>query len=984
MRFFVLLLVLFLFSSVISSEPLSSYQSSTSVTALKGDLVFTNVDYQDPAKVAQWEKDLEGKRWFVDVCTNGYGKDALLDMRAEYIEWTKKKILVIHDDGVSMEPVETRWDTAYKNLVGAEDKINGAKADIIKIESAISSELAKPTKSQVNLNPQFTTEVTELDSGYIVTVHSDSEAQIKSDTGSVTIGPDSEAYVLLDKTASPKTVVGLNSGTVNLNTGGGSVVVVKHTIVVSPKTDYDVSRIGNRTVVCVNEGAVSVLNVDVNATRIYLVAGQCVELDDGVELSALSFSSSIKPLEVLSVRPKGAVFTPRPVVEVLFNVPVDSKTISGDSIVVKHDGASVDGSVSLDSSKKLVFIPNAPIDSGGYDVTVSTDIKNIYNRSLNGTVERNFSVSYDLNRRLKYSVSNPVLLNFTELTVVWNSGLNAATDVYVRRPLAKNTSNTLVELDSIEPKPAYMEKDDEGNTYAVWKLDRLSAKENKTFRIRYTILSYDINYFDFMDSGRVGEYDKTQREYAYYTRPEKDIESTNSQITSTASGIVRSENPLLKSQSIYGWMSSNIIYDNSYQQNGGALATFKAKTGVCHGYSTLYAALLRSQGVPAKYVSGWSLGENESRGLHAWVEVLVPGYGWIPTDPTWNYGSYGYFGFMDTIHVPLSATSGTGTATVYRWSGDTSVKDNTTIKFEVMPPEGLKDLTLRKLYYAITTAGASDKLYSQAKVIGSKTEYCNSTEPLLLIQDWIEGRDGNHSGVVLLDRACRESSECYLLSVRKIIDSVKSGYGKRNVSVVVRDFGQGNILTLKNVEHTISFSYGGEVIDNDQYTKLLESELTELEASRGNCEKSATIITKSHNRVRTGLEVMRFANELDSSDFIDLTYLNMTGVANITGFKFNYTAYNYTFGHMPTEQELTSYLTTILIGLGLVGFTGVIAVLIILAVLLMWLISLVHCLLRRNLNRNEKIKWIIILVLLNIIGTIIYVIKTNHKSNTGR
>ena len=60
------------------------------------------------------------------------------------------------------------------------------------------------------------------------------------------------------------------------------------------------------------------------------------------------------------------------------------------------------------------------------------------------------------------------------------------------------------------------------------------------------------------------------------------------------------------------------------------------RRGVCQDLAHLLIALVRRAGVPARYVSGWL--HDPSRGIpgesHAWVEVLVPGFGWHEVDPT--------------------------------------------------------------------------------------------------------------------------------------------------------------------------------------------------------------------------------------------------------------------------------------------------------------------------------------------------------------
>lgn len=55
-------------------------------------------------------------------------------------------------------------------------------------------------------------------------------------------------------------------------------------------------------------------------------------------------------------------------------------------------------------------------------------------------------------------------------------------------------------------------------------------------------------------------------------------------------------------------------------------------SGVCQDYSHILLALLRSRGLPCRYVTGMLLGEGAS---HAWVEVLEDSH-WLALDPTNN------------------------------------------------------------------------------------------------------------------------------------------------------------------------------------------------------------------------------------------------------------------------------------------------------------------------------------------------------------
>jgi transglutaminase-like putative cysteine protease len=65
--------------------------------------------------------------------------------------------------------------------------------------------------------------------------------------------------------------------------------------------------------------------------------------------------------------------------------------------------------------------------------------------------------------------------------------------------------------------------------------------------------------------------------------------------------------------------------------------TLHLGTGSCRDFTVLYIAMARSLGVAARFVSGYCYQNNETtHALHAWVEVYVPGAGWLGFDPTLN------------------------------------------------------------------------------------------------------------------------------------------------------------------------------------------------------------------------------------------------------------------------------------------------------------------------------------------------------------
>ncbi len=73
----------------------------------------------------------------------------------------------------------------------------------------------------------------------------------------------------------------------------------------------------------------------------------------------------------------------------------------------------------------------------------------------------------------------------------------------------------------------------------------------------------------------------------------------------------------------------------------GPLETLDRGCGSCRDFAVLFAEANRTLGFGARLVSGYlydpsndRLGSAGSGSTHAWVEVFVPGAGWIPFDPT--------------------------------------------------------------------------------------------------------------------------------------------------------------------------------------------------------------------------------------------------------------------------------------------------------------------------------------------------------------
>lgn len=80
--------------------------------------------------------------------------------------------------------------------------------------------------------------------------------------------------------------------------------------------------------------------------------------------------------------------------------------------------------------------------------------------------------------------------------------------------------------------------------------------------------------------------------------------------------------------------------------------TFAAGEGSCRDLSWMMIHMLRMQGLGARFVSGYAYNPeiDEGHELHAWVEVYLPGAGWLGVDPSLGL-------FADQYYIPLACSA---------------------------------------------------------------------------------------------------------------------------------------------------------------------------------------------------------------------------------------------------------------------------------------------------------------------------------------
>ncbi len=134
---------------------------------------------------------------------------------------------------------------------------------------------------------------------------------------------------------------------------------------------------------------------------------------------------------------------------------------------------------------------------------------------------------------------------------------------------------------------------------------------------------------------------------------------------------------LAKAKAIYDWICVNMYRDPQTRGCGkGDVCTLLSRPGgKCADISSVFVALARAAGVPARDTFGLRQGKESGQDIttwyHCWAEFFLPGYGWVPVDPadvrkkmlvehlnledprTADYRNY-FWGGIDASRVALS------------------------------------------------------------------------------------------------------------------------------------------------------------------------------------------------------------------------------------------------------------------------------------------------------------------------------------------
>lgn len=182
---------------------------------------------------------------------------------------------------------------------------------------------------------------------------------------------------------------------------------------------------------------------------------------------------------------------------------------------------------------------------------------------------------------------------------------------------------------STEPSRVF---NNNGSHYAEFVFPRPPTKFNLKINVKAVLFRYDLFTTQKKYRQNPPPQDPNMR-IGDFLKHEKYIEKDNPQIQQIAESIKGQTREILV-EKLYEYVTNNMEYVN-YNQELGAVKAARKKRGACTEYSDLFVALCRAKGIPARVVKGY-VTEPVYSPQHAWAEVHLQKYGWVPFDLTYG------------------------------------------------------------------------------------------------------------------------------------------------------------------------------------------------------------------------------------------------------------------------------------------------------------------------------------------------------------
>ena len=175
-----------------------------------------------------------------------------------------------------------------------------------------------------------------------------------------------------------------------------------------------------------------------------------------------------------------------------------------------------------------------------------------------------------------------------------------------------------------------------GNNYIVFDLDRAGVSRLSTdgLEVVFGITRYQHRP---LESSWRQDHTESEEQVQKYLAPNS-LVPINGRIADEAKRVAgHMKSRFAQSKVLYEHIVKTVSYDKrgSGWGRGDALYACDVRKGNCTDFHSLFIGELRSLGIPARFVIGFSIPEDKSEGqisYHCWAQFYIDGKGWLPVD----------------------------------------------------------------------------------------------------------------------------------------------------------------------------------------------------------------------------------------------------------------------------------------------------------------------------------------------------------------
>jgi len=244
-------------------------------------------------------------------------------------------------------------------------------------------------------------------------------------------------------------------------------------------------------------------------------------------------------------------------------------------------------------------------------------------------------------------------------------------DVFIAIPHDLN-SQQLMDTVRFSPPPTMITDDRWGQTVARFEFANLGPAAFTEVRMTVPVTLYKTRYF--VRPEKVGPLDGIPKDIMeLYLADDTKYSLTDPIITRGVETALAGEtNPYWIGRRIFNYVIDHIEYELAGGWNI-APTVLDRGNGSCSEYSFVYIAMCRAAGLPARFAGSVVVRGDDAcwdEVFHRWVEIYLPGFGWIPVDPSggdspWPSARADAFGFLGNRF--LITTIGGGGSEFLEW-----------------------------------------------------------------------------------------------------------------------------------------------------------------------------------------------------------------------------------------------------------------------------------------------------------------------------